>query len=175
MGRDKDFYVGTLDTTSLVVGGVDVTASIGEVAALNGVTATAAELNMAADSSANVETVVTTNVITADESGKTFFLGHATGFTSTLPAPAAGLRFKFIVNVAPTTGNNVIATNAAAAIIYGTADVNGALVTSVAQKQINVVANTALVGDLVEVMSDGTSWFVRAAGNAAGSITFTAP
>lgn len=45
MGRDKDYYVGKLDTNILVVGGTDITASILEVAAIDGLTASAAELN----------------------------------------------------------------------------------------------------------------------------------
>ena len=67
------------------------------------VNATAAEINQVADESANVENVTATNVITAAESGKTFFLNAVGGFTSTLPAVAAGLRFRFIVKTAPTT------------------------------------------------------------------------
>src|SRR5258707_188541 len=45
----------------------------------------------------SVETVTATNIILASESGKTFFLNSATEFVSTLPAPAAGLKFKFVV------------------------------------------------------------------------------
>ena len=50
---------------------------------------------------APTESVTTTNVITAAESGTTFFLNLAGGFTSTLPAPATGLNYKFIVATAP--------------------------------------------------------------------------
>ena len=42
------------------------------------ITATASEINQHCDESANVETVTTTNVITAAESGKTFILNSAT-------------------------------------------------------------------------------------------------
>lgn len=138
---------------------------------LSGLTATAAEINQACDESANHEVVITTNVITASESGKTFFLDLAGGFTSTLPAPALGLNFRFIVKTAPTT-SYVITTNGGSNILYGmmeeragTAGVAGA-----ARDTFNFVANQAIIGDWVEFRSDGTNWYYHgmvdvAAGN----------
>jgi len=49
------------------------------------------------------ELVTTTNIIRPDETGRTFFLNAVGGFTSTLPAPTAGLNYKFIVKTAPIT------------------------------------------------------------------------
>lgn len=66
----------------------------------------------------STEVVAATNVITAAESGKTFFLNHATEFTSTLPAPAAGLYYKFFIANNPEAADFVITTNAAAAVIH---------------------------------------------------------
>lgn len=155
----------------LRIGGTAVTSSAAELNIVDGVTATAAEINQHCDESANVETVTTTNVITAAESGKTFFLNAAGGFTSTLPAPAAGLRFRFIVKTAPTT-SYVITTNAGADVLYGqmleragTAGVAGA-----ARDTFNFVANQSIIGDWVEFYSDGTNWYYHgmvdiAAGN----------
>lgn len=159
---------------SLFLGGTEITATAAELNILDGVTATAAEINMAADSSANVEVVTGANTITAAESGKTFFLNSATGFASTLPAPAAGLRFKFIVTTQPTSGNCTVVTNGGSNVIEGMADVNSTLVLAANEDSINIVASTAIVGDWVEVISDGTSWFVNGASGAAGGITFTA-
>lgn len=135
------------------------------------ITATAAEINQACDESANSEVVAATNVIEASESGKTFFLNAAGGFTSTLPAPALGLRFRFIVKTAPTT-SYVITTNGGSNIMYGhmleragTAGVAGA-----ARDTFNFVANQSIIGDWVEFYSDGTNWYYHgmvdvAAGN----------
>ena len=139
---------------------------------LQGLTATAAELNMAADNSANVEVVTTANVITAAESGTTYFLNHATGFASTLPAPAAGLRYKFVVTTQPTSGNDTIVTDSGDNVIEGMADVDSTLVLAANEDTINLVASTCIVGDWVEVVSDGTSWFVSGASGATGGITF---
>jgi hypothetical protein len=120
-----------------------------------------------------VEVVTTTNVITAAESGTTFFLNLAGGFTSTLPAPAAGLYYKFVVTTAPTTAY-IITTNGGANVIEGSADVLSTRVAAANEDTINFVASTALVGDWVDVVSDGTSWFVRGDSGATGGITFTA-
>lgn len=138
------------------------------------VTATADELNLAADSGASVEVVTTANVIAATESGKTFFLNSTTGFASTLPAPAAGLRFRFVVTTQNTTGNSTIVTNGGDNVIEGGAIVLSTFVPASNEDSINIVASTTLVGDWVEVISDGTSWFVSGQSGATGGITFTA-
>jgi len=117
------------------------------------------------------ETVAATNVILAIESGKTFYLNLVGGFTSTLPAPAVGLNFKFIVKTAPTTAY-IITTNAGADILFGTfLDIVGELVYFSAQDTLNFVAMTSLVGDRLEVESDGTNWYCKAFSGADGGIT----
>lgn len=151
-----------------------ITSTAAELNILDGVTATAAELNMAADSSANCEVVTGANVITAAESGKTFFLNAATGFASTLPTPALGLRFKFVIKATPTSGNHTVVTAGGVNIIDGMADVNSTLVLASDEDSINFIANTAISGDWVEVISDGDAYYVSGQSGAAGGITFTA-
>lgn len=136
------------------------------------VNATADEINQHCDESANTEVVITTNVIAANESGKTFYLDLAAGFTSTLPAPAAGLRFRFIVKTAPTGAPYVIATNAGANLMYGMMleRAGGAGVAGAARDTFNFVHNQSIAGDWVEFYSDGTNWYYHgmvdvAAGN----------
>ena len=119
------------------------------------------------------EVVTSTNVITAAESGTTFYLNSATEFASTLPAPAAGLHFKFVVTAAPSGANYTIVSASGTDIIQGSAEVNGASVPAVNEDSINLVSAAAAVGDWVEVNSDGTNWYVSGMGVAAGSITFT--
>jgi len=117
------------------------------------------------------ETVTTTNVIVASESGTTFFLNLAGGFTSTLPAPVTGLRFKFIVKTAPTTAY-IVTTTSGDNILYGTLlDIVGEQVAITAQDTINFVASTSLIGDSLEVESDGTNWYCTAKSLADGGIT----
>jgi hypothetical protein len=120
------------------------------------------------------EVVTATNVITAAESGTTFYLSAVAGFLSTLPAAAAGLKFRFIVKTAPTSNGYTIGTNAGANVFYGmfveragTAGVAGA-----AQDLITLVANQSIIGDFVEVESDGTNWYVNGMVDVAAGATF---
>lgn len=108
------------------------------------------------------ETLITTKSVEAEDSGKTFFLNLVGGFTVTLPAPALGLKFRFVVKLAPTTAY-IIVTDASANIIEGsiTSPEVSALVSVVANADtINFVASLAVAGDWCEVESDGTSWFL---------------
>lgn len=130
---------------------------------------------IAAPSTNTAEVVTTTNTITAAESGKTFFLNAAGGFTSTLPAPALGLKYKFVVSTAPTTAY-VITTNGGDDIMIGginelevdTGD-DGPYDNNA--DTLNFVASVAVVGDWVEFESDGTSWFFTGQTNADGGVT----
>jgi hypothetical protein len=124
----------------------------------------------------SVETLTAAKTLTVvDDNGKTFFLGLVGGFTVTLPAPAAGCQFKFIVSVAPTTAY-IIATNGGADIMIG--GVNELEVDTADDGPydanadvINFVASTAVVGDFIEMVSDGTSWYFNGQTNADGGVT----
>ena len=139
------------------------------------VSATAAEINLACDTSANTEIVTAANVITAAESGSTFILNSTTAFASTLPVVAAGLRFTFYAGAAQVTGgNHTIVPNAANDnTVYGEYLVAGATIPASAEGSINIVADTVLPGDRIEVFCDGTNWYVSGAAAATGAVTFT--
>lgn len=147
----------------------------GTVMYVNEGTATSADFNVAVRGVDNVEVVTATNVITAAESGKTFFLDAAAGFESTLPTAAAGLHLRFIVKTAPTSNGYTI-TGSPADKIYGTVAASGAEatingVTASAADNVILVANQATVGDLVEFDSDGTNWYVTGNVNTYAAIT----
>ncbi len=122
------------------------------------------------------EVVAATNVIAATETGTTFFLNHATEFVSTLPAPAAGLKFTFIVTGAPSGASYTIVTNSSANILLGhvvcSAGGTGDSETS-GGDTITLVDGQAVVGDRVDVISDGTYWYVRATCKVVAGITIT--
>lgn len=122
----------------------------------------------------SVETVAATNAITAAESGKVFVLSDATEFASTLPAPAAGLHYRFVIGAAPDGADYTVVTNGGANIIEGLAVVNGATVAAANEDTITFTASAAVVGDWCEVVSDGTSWFVSGQAQAGTGIAFTA-
>lgn len=114
------------------------------------------------------EIVTATNIITEDESGKTFFLSSATEFVSTLPLPKKGMRFTFIVTAAPSGASYTIVTASSANIIKGavfSSDLNAAsdgdLETS-GGDTITLVDAKAVAGDRVELYCDGTNWFAHA-------------
>lgn len=127
--------------------------------------------------SESVEVVAATNVITAAESGKTFFLSSATEFVSTLPAPAAGLKYRFIVTAAPSGASYTIVTDAAAQILVGGVhDAGGAagdVESTAGATTITFVDGQAVIGDWAEVISDGTNWYARVFVNVATGATFT--
>jgi len=122
-------------------------------------------------------TLAATRTVRADESGTTFFLAHATEFVTTLPAPAAGLKYRFVCKIAPAGANYTIVTNATANIFIGhvlcVADGAGTS-SATAGDTISFVGSAAVVGDYVDVVSDGTSWYVSGMAAVATGITLTA-
>ena len=141
---------------------------------LSDLEATASQLNINAVPASGIEDVTATNVITAAESGKTFFLNSATEFASTLPAPAAGLNYTFIVKAAPASASYTVATNGGADIIIGM--VTCATADDLGQYDANAdvvtfVDGQSIVGDWIKVVSDGTSWYLSGACFVAEGIT----
>jgi len=135
---------------------------------------TSAEIDIACNPSDGIEDVTATNAITAAESGKTFFLNSATEFVSTLPAPAAGLNYTFIVKAAPSGANYTVVTNGGADIMIGM--VTCATADDLGQADANAdvitfVGGQSVVGDWVRVVSDGTSWYFSGACFVAEGIT----
>lgn len=97
--KKLDWAANTLQINELELGGHAVTASAAELNIMDGVTATAAEINRAADASTGVvnATSATLTVTEADHNKRTIVLDRAAGIAVTLPAAAAGLEFTFIV------------------------------------------------------------------------------
>lgn len=142
-----------------------------------GLTATAAELNQAADLSARVETLTADRTINStNDDGKTFLLGEVGGDAAlavTLPtATGSGARFRFRVSVVNTSGYTInAATNSGA--FYGTIqtlDKDGTAVTgyhaaggtSADLITLNGTTTGGLVGDLIEVEDLGANvWGVN--------------
>lgn len=128
----------------------------------------------AASGSSAYEVVTAANILTAAESGKTFFLDAVAGFLTTLPAPALGLNFKFIVKTSPTSNGYTIGTPTAN-IIFGMSveRAGGAGVAASAEDLITLVANESIVGDWQYLYSDGTNWYVHGMVDVAAGVTYT--
>tara|TARA_R110002051_G_C8351878_1_gene440273 strand:- start:43 stop:465 length:423 start_codon:yes stop_codon:yes gene_type:complete len=95
------------------------------------------------------------------DSGKTYFLESTVARTITLPAVKAGLKFKFIAT--DTTADSSIATSEATALLKGGAECGDAYLT-LAGTTIIVEAAGA-VGDWLEMVCDGTYWYVSGHGS----------
>ena len=112
------------------------------------------------------EVLTAARVLTAADSGKTFFLALAAGFAVTLPAPAVGLKYEFFVQIAP-TGDYTIVTAAAAQIlaglVFGSDGADGDSETAFTATTITFVAagSASTIGDGATVWSDGTNWYAR--------------
>ena len=125
------------------------------------------------------EVVTATNVITAAESGKTFFLNSGTEFASTLPAPAAGLKFDFIVTAAPSGASYTVVTEGGCQVLAGHvltsgfADSGSDVETTATGTTITFVDGVSVVGDKATVISDGTSWFASCITAVEAGITIT--
>jgi hypothetical protein len=125
-----------------------------------------------ADEKTAARVIPITAATTLDDNASSgvFTLGLATGVAINLPAPIAGFKARFIVKAAfATTAYTIVAPTA---VIYGGVIVNSVNVPAAAKQTISLSASAETIGDWVEVVSDGTNYYVSGVGTAAASITF---
>ena len=94
------------------------------------------------------------------DSGKTYLLESTVARTITLPAVKAGLKFKFIMS--DTTADSSIATNEGTALLKGGAECGDAHLPLAGTTIVLELAGT--VGDWLEMVCDGTYWYVSGHG-----------
>lgn len=122
------------------------------------------------------ERLITTRVLVAADSGKTFGLALANGFTVTLPALASGLFFKFVVEIAPTTAYIIASAEGdnMAGQVFASNGADADSETDFTADQINFVASASVIGDQADVVSVGTAgWAAKAFTDVSTGITFT--
>lgn len=125
------------------------------------------------------EVLTATRTVRPEESGKTFFLNSATEFVTTLPPPALGLRYRFVVKAAPVGASYTIVTAGSANIIKGqvyTTDVNSATdpdFETSGGDTISFVDAKAVAGDQVDLVCDGTNWFMQGFCSVFDALTIT--
>jgi hypothetical protein len=122
------------------------------------------------------EVLVAAETLTAERMrGQTYFLTLAGGFALTLPAPALGLNARFVVATSPTTAYTIATASGANLIVGGIneleVDTSDDGPYSAVGDLISFVANIAVKGDWLSLISDGTSWFLTGQTNADGGIT----
>jgi hypothetical protein len=124
------------------------------------------------------EIVIATNVIAAAESGSVFFLNATAEFVSTLPAPALGLRYTFVVTGAPSGASYTVIAAGGATIIKGhvvtSQDAGGSGQSSTTGVlTLTFVDGVSVVGDRADFVCDGTNWFVSASAKSFAAITLS--
>jgi len=124
------------------------------------------------DAAVDYKALSADTTLTASESGKVLLL-DAIGEAITLPSPTAGLNYKFLCTVTTATTDWTIV--AASNVIYGSAQVAGAVVAASAENTITLVVAKFLPGDWVTLESDGTNWYVEGSVVTTAGCTFTAP
>lgn len=118
-------------------------------------------------------TLSTATTLTNSDSGKVFTLSGSAGVAITLPSVAVdGFNAKFVIGSAFATTNFTVV--APTQVIQGGAIVNSVFVPASNENVISFVATAETIGDYVNIVSDGTKYYVDGAGALAGSITFTA-
>jgi len=122
---------------------------------------------------ARTNTVAVAKTLTASDSGNVFTLSATTGKVITLPSVAVdGFKAKFLVGAVFATTNFTIV--APTSVIQGGAIVNSVFVPASNENTISFVASAESIGDYINIVSDGTNFYVEGVGALAGSITFTA-
>lgn len=109
-----------------------------------------------------VQSITASSTLGAGDSGKVFTVA-TDALVITLPACEAGLKFTFVNTGAD--GNNIITLSPQATdSIWGTITLAGSVVDlgGVANKDLINTKGTAIKGDSVTLVSDGTDWYVTA-------------
>jgi hypothetical protein len=102
---------------------------------------------------------ITADTTLTDAHNGAVVLLDAVGEAITLPAPSAGYKVKFILTADTATSDWVI--TATGAIIEGSVTAGGIVVLAAAETAITIDQSAGpLHGDWIELISDGTSWFV---------------
>ena len=107
--------------------------------------------------------------ITANENGSTFVFTGIVGYAVTLPAPAAGLRYKFIVQDLFATTDWVL--TSASANMQGSVMEAGAIQAVASATTINLELAADTIGDFLTAESDGTNWYIFGSFVQAASVT----
>lgn len=124
----------------------------------------------------DIKTVTADTTLTASDSGKIIFM-NPTGIDITLPSAAAGLNFEIILNADNSTTACTIVQAAASEDFYGhvfTSEKEDAGTDGDTGESANTkitFATSAMKGDRVSLVSDGTVWFVKAFATNVADIT----
>lgn len=114
------------------------------------------------------KSVTADTTLTYSAARKTILL-DAIGEAITLPAPKAGVKYKFLVTAVVATSSWTVA--ATGALIYGSVTEAGIVQLASAETTITIVFTKAIQGDWFTLESDGTNWYLAGQLSVAASFT----
>ena len=107
-----------------------------------------------------VEQIAATVELTAEDSGKVFIVSQAGAYDITIPAVTmSGWNAKFIVGTVGANDVDVIGGTADVMVGIEMGDTNTAI--AAASDKVTFVASNAVLGDWIEVVSDGAAYYVQ--------------
>jgi hypothetical protein len=126
-----------------------------------------------------VADLIATNTLTTADCGKTLLLNASTEFATTLPAPSSGCKLRFVVKAAPSGASYTVLTASGDNVMIGginelEVDTGDDGPCSTGADTLTFVDGVAAVGDFVEMISDGTSWYINGQTNHDGGVTLAA-
>ena len=116
----------------------------------------------------NVHNLTAAYTVLASDSGKIFTIDQDAAFTITLPSDQEGLNYKFIVTDAGS--GEVHITSGASNGIKGFSMDPTTGINAIDNVLIDIVSGTAVVGDYVNLVNDGTTWWCDSIGSASNGI-----
>ena len=116
----------------------------------------------------NVVALATTYQVLASDSGWVFTIDQDAAYTVTLPSDQEGLNYKFIVTDAGS--GEVHITSGASNGIKGFSMDPTTGVNLIDNVLIEIAASTAVIGDYVNLVNDGTTWWAESMSAATNGI-----
>jgi hypothetical protein len=131
----------------------------------------------------SVESLAAAKSLDVEDSGKTFFLNLAGGFTVTLPVLAtlaAGWKVRIVIGITPTTAY-IVTENTASDTnkLVGNVNTSTAQTAAAAFNATGftlvtfVVSSGAVKGDYIDIITDGSFYYVSGSTTVPAAITFT--
>ena len=116
----------------------------------------------------NVVNLTTTYQVLASDSGTVFTIDQDAGFVITLPADQDGLNYKFILTDAGS--NDVKIDGGGSNAIKGFSMDPTTGINAVDNNMVKFVSGTAVIGDVITLVNDGTTWWCESFGSASNGI-----
>jgi hypothetical protein len=116
----------------------------------------------------NVHNLTAAYTVLASDSGKVFTIDQDATFVITLPSDQEGLNYKFIVTDAGS--GEVHITSGASNGIKGFSMDPTTGINAIDNVLVEIAASTAVIGDTVELVNDGTTWWCKSFSSATNGI-----